>query len=196
MIAAARYLFARKGFHQTGMAELAERARVSIGQVYRLFASKSDIIIAIVQEDANRRLTDLGEILSGVTAGRPVQDAIEDIAARTLHEDGGEGALYFEIFAEACRNPAAGEVIGRLCDQYRALLRELALHANPDLAGARLAGAEEMLLSCLFGLGNRCLSRPTLSMEGTASLTADFICSALQQQIRPSLSKPGMGPTQ
>lgn len=179
VIAAARRFFARKGFHQTGMAELARHARVSIGQIYRLFASKSDIIIAIVQEDADRRLADLRAILSDVSAGRPVRDAIEEIAVRALHDDENEGALYFEIFAEGFRNPVAGDVIGQLCEQYRILLRELALHANPELDSSRLAGAEEMLLSCLFGLGNRCLSRPALSAEWTASLATDFICTAL-----------------
>lgn len=180
VIAAARRFFSQKGFHQTPMTELAEEAGVSMGQVYRLFASKSDIIIAIVQEDADRRLAQLRKILASVEAGRPVRDAIEEIVDRVLCEGENEEALSFEIFAEGYRNSSAGMVIGHLCEEFRALLRELALHANPALDGDRLAGAEEILLSCLLGLGNRSLSRPTLSREKAAGLASDFIYSALQ----------------
>ncbi len=179
IVAAARHFFAQKGFHQTGMAELAARAEVSIGQVYRLFTNKSDIIIAIVQEDADQRLAEMDEVNAAVGDGRlSIREGIEKIVSNALGQ-GGE-ALTFEILAEGSRNPQAGDVIGRFCERYRKILRELALHANPRLDGDRLAAAEEILLACLFGLGNRALSRPTLPLAQTAKLTSDFIYVALQ----------------
>lgn len=179
IIESARFFFAKKGFHQTGMAELADRAEVSIGQVYRLFASKSDIIIAIVREDSDRRLAVMEEINAQVGNGTlPIRTALEQIVRDSLNEGGDP--LVFEILAEAFRNEAAADVVGKLTCQYRKILRSLALHANPGLAGDRLAAAEEILLASLFGLGNRVLSGPTLSVEQTARLAADFLFAALQ----------------
>ena len=43
---AARTLFSSNGFHQTSMAQLATAAQVSVGQIYRLFKGKEDVIEA------------------------------------------------------------------------------------------------------------------------------------------------------
>ena len=51
ILEAARTLFDSHGFHQSSMAELAVAAQVSVGQIYRLFKGKEDIIAAIVQAD-------------------------------------------------------------------------------------------------------------------------------------------------
>ena len=50
---AARTLFSSNGFHQTSMAQLATAAQVSVGQIYRLFKGKEDVIEALVQADAD-----------------------------------------------------------------------------------------------------------------------------------------------
>ncbi len=47
----ARALFIKHGFHQTGVALIAEGSGVKIGQIYRDFASKEDIIAAISRSD-------------------------------------------------------------------------------------------------------------------------------------------------
>ena len=50
---AARTLFSSNGFHHTSMAQLATAAQVSVGQIYRLFKGKEDVIEALVQADAD-----------------------------------------------------------------------------------------------------------------------------------------------
>src|SRR3546814_5026826 len=50
---ASRELFAAKGFHSAPMAELAAAAQVSVGQIYRHFPCKDDIIVGIAEEDAH-----------------------------------------------------------------------------------------------------------------------------------------------
>ena len=51
LIEAARALFAENGFHATGMAEIARRSGIAVGQIYRDFAGKEDIVAEIVTRD-------------------------------------------------------------------------------------------------------------------------------------------------
>jgi AcrR family transcriptional regulator len=50
IVAAARRCFARGGFHQTSMPDIAAAAGVSAGAPYRYFASKEEIILAIATD--------------------------------------------------------------------------------------------------------------------------------------------------
>ncbi len=51
---AARKLFIENGFHATGMAQVAKMSGVAIGQIYRDFASKEEIVVALVEADCGR----------------------------------------------------------------------------------------------------------------------------------------------
>ena len=50
IVAAAQRCFAAKGLHGASVADIAREAGLSVGQLYRIFASKEAIIEAIVSE--------------------------------------------------------------------------------------------------------------------------------------------------
>ena len=50
ILKAAETLFARKGYHQTGIEEIADLAEVSTGAVYFYFKNKEDLLITLMQE--------------------------------------------------------------------------------------------------------------------------------------------------
>jgi AcrR family transcriptional regulator len=50
ILAAARDLFSRQGYHGTSMPEIARAADVSVGLIYHIFASKEEILAAIVED--------------------------------------------------------------------------------------------------------------------------------------------------
>lgn len=52
IIAAARDLFSRKGYHGTAMPEIAQAAGISTGLIYYFFPSKEDILVACCEEGA------------------------------------------------------------------------------------------------------------------------------------------------
>src|SRR3546814_1708509 len=66
---ASRELFAAKGFHSAPMAELAAAAKVSVGQIYRHFPCKDDIIVGIAEEDAQENLNILEAIFESTERG-------------------------------------------------------------------------------------------------------------------------------
>lgn len=178
VIAAARSLFASQGFHQTPVSELATVADVSVGLIYRLFEDKSDVIRAIVRSDAARKAEAADEILQSVRRKAiSIEQGFVQLAIGALSET--DEALSFEILAEAHRDTAAGEMIDELCRRYRAVVRELAGIASPNLSELKLDGAEEVLLGLMFGLGHRRLSSPRLAIKETAELTAEMIMAAL-----------------
>ncbi len=50
ILAAARDLFSRQGYHGTSMPAIARAADVSVGLIYHIFASKEEILAAIVED--------------------------------------------------------------------------------------------------------------------------------------------------
>lgn len=105
IVVAAQKCFAEKGLHGASVADIAREAGLSVGQLYRIFASKEAIIEAIVSEIVNARV---GEMIdenhnlarkAAVLAGRiPTSAATKS-----------DNYLLMEINAEASRNdPDAG----------------------------------------------------------------------------------------
>lgn len=179
IVAAARHLFSTRGFHQTPMSELAAVAQVSVGQVYRLFKGKNDIICAIVEDNAEEGFEEIEALNEQVKAGAlTIEAGFTRLALVALSEV--DQALSFEILAEAHRNPDVGATIAALCDRYRSIVRNLASVANPRLSEADLDAAEELLLACMFGLGHRNISAPRLPVDETAIQTARMIVAALR----------------
>ncbi len=176
---AARDLFTVHGFHQTSMAELAAAAQVSVGQIYRLFKGKEDIIEAIVESDIREREALILGLQKRLDAG---EIGIERTFELLLLEgmDNPHEALSFDILAEGFRNPRVGRTIVEMCAQLRKSLGSFACAANPDLSGEALKGAEEIVLASMFGLGHRRLSAPEISPERLAKSAAGMIVAALR----------------
>lgn len=179
ILAAARSLFGSNGFHQTPMTDLAGAADVSVGQIYRLFKSKEDIIAALVRDHADQWCNDMAGLRQHLEAGNvDVECIFEQVLLHSIDEE--EDGLAFDIFAEAFRNPAVGDTIGDMCARFREYIRYFACAANDQLNGEALDAAEELVLSCLFGLGHRSLSRPRLDVAQTARRSARMIVAALR----------------
>lgn len=111
---AARRCFVRNGFHATSMQQIFEESGLSAGAVYRYFASKEDMILAIADEgmdevlEVMRAMTDAPPAFAGNgSLGAAVAAAIEAIEQR--EQQGGAGALAIQVWSEALRNPVVAE---------------------------------------------------------------------------------------
>lgn len=181
ILSAARALFGSNGFHQTPMIDLAGAADVSVGQIYRLFKSKEEIIAALVRDHADQWCNDMAELRQRLEAGElGAEQIFEEVLLYSIKEEEEEDGLAFDILAEAFRNPAVGETIGDMCARFREYIRYFACAANDRLTGEALDAAEELVLACLFGLGHRSLSRPRLDTAQTARRSARMIVEALR----------------
>ena len=169
IINAARKLFGSRGFHATTTAELASEANVSMGQIYRLFASKDEVVLAIVEEDTRTRVATMHAIFDSVERDeRTISEAIQAITeASLLNADGG---LLFEILAESYRNPTVAERLETLTQFYRDGIRRLASLARPGVSPDELEAYVEIMMACFIGFGHhRVLSSADIERIGRST---------------------------
>jgi AcrR family transcriptional regulator len=114
----ARSLFIEQGFHQTGIAQIAIASGIAVGQIYRDFESKEEIIEAICQSDIESWLEE-GALADAVAAKD--RDAfkrwLERSSAPVEFDD--RCRLIAEIVAEAGRNPRVAEIYRQVDNRVR-----------------------------------------------------------------------------
>ncbi|WP_229722498.1 TetR/AcrR family transcriptional regulator [Xylophilus rhododendri] len=180
IVGAARSCVLRHGFHAASMAQIAEEARMSVGQIYRYFANKEAIVHAIVERIVSDRLawiastgrqTDLPRVL----AGRMLSD-----------EDAEDHALLLEVTAEAARNPAVAEIV-RLADRR--------LHAqavatvrldHPHLDAAQAAARVEFMAVLHEGTAFRRLTDQPADPVLLAEIYREVIARLLPGPLPPN----------
>ena len=130
ILSAARRCFLRDGFHATSMQDLFAESGLSAGAVYRYFAGKDEVILAIAEDNMHEVLAMIDQVATadpGRSVGEVVADALALVQAK--HEADGVGGMAVLVWSEALRNP-------ELAAQLRALLT--GLHADfTRLAAAR-----------------------------------------------------------
>lgn len=177
---AARKLFMEKGFHGTGVAQIAAESGVRVGQLYRDFASKEEIVAEIVQTHVGLFL-DEDDLRDAVLR----QDA--RAARRWLNrflEEGGKDdgcatadcAIFAEIHAEASRNQRIAVIVrdtdARVRNNVAAALAVLA-------PGAAIASQRMMLahiiLSLAHGLWHRMITDPGAPQAALAQYASKLL---------------------
>lgn len=106
ILAAAKRCFVRNGFHETSMQDLFAEIGLSSGAVYRYFASKEDVILAIAEENLREVVTLLHSLAAephGEGIGSTLSTALDLI--RHKNQDGTLGPLALLVWAEVLRNP-------------------------------------------------------------------------------------------
>lgn len=121
IMAAARRCFLRNGFHATSMHDLFAEANLSSGAVYRYFASKDELIVAIAEDNMRDVVATLHSIAAEGTEAS-VGDALAGVieVINKKHKEGGLGGIAVQVWAEALRNPAVAERFTKLLDTLRA----------------------------------------------------------------------------
>jgi len=162
----ARRLFVDKGFHGTGVALIAAQSGVGVGQIYRDFASKEEIVAEIVHTHVGL-LLDEGGLRDAVARRDPA--AARQWLSRFL-EDGGqtrEGAetncaLFAEVQAEASRNERIAAIVRDIDARVRSdIATALAVLAPGDALGRRREMLANIILSLSHGLWNRLITDPS-----------------------------------
>lgn len=137
------------GFHGASMAEIAQVAGVSVGQIYRYFENKEAIIAAIVAQDIAEMREKFFEIES---SGAPLVEAMIANCAESIARsyDPDRAALWLEVMAEAARNPAVAEIVRRADDEERAFKLDILRRVNPPNCGEQELRGRGEILSMIF----------------------------------------------
>ena len=95
ILRAAETLFAQKGYHQTGIEEIADLAEVSTGSVYLYFKNKEDLLITLMQEIGHQLRKLLGDELKKADFS---YDSFQNIAFAFLRNFCGSHPEWIAIF--------------------------------------------------------------------------------------------------
>lgn len=176
---AARRCFARGGFHGTSMQDVFAEAGLSAGAVYGYFASKDDLVGAIIEEVLN----EIGAALNTFTDTEPPPPLCEVLGqvfeVLDRPPNGGQLAgLAVQVWAEAGRSP---ELSARLSAYYRQMSERFTMLVqryqrdgalNPDVDAHYVA-------QVLTALGPAFLSQRALLDDVSAGTFSRGLCGLL-----------------
>lgn len=160
VIEAARRLFIENGFHATGIAQIARESGVAVGQLYRDFSAKEDIVAAIVNSDCRSFLAAESlrlAIQNGDVA--QVREWIHQLV--TPDSDAGDARLFAEILAESARNQRIAAIFNATHRDVRALMLDaLAMLAPGEALAAQRSALCDVILIMSLGMLHHGMIRP------------------------------------
>lgn len=156
ILAGARACFLRKGFHAASTAEISAEAGVSVANLYQYFATKEELVQALVEEDLHSDLALLQMVDQAPTLAEGLERTTDLVISDPDMQD--YGRLRLEMLAEAARNPAIAEIVRRADDRMVAALarlierRQANGEVDPAIAPTTTA---RLLISFFDGLAGR-----------------------------------------
>lgn len=145
---AAYSCFARKGFHETTMQDIAREAGVSYGVVYHYFDSKDDVIQETWQSRREARAIRYQTAQQKETAPEVLAEFLDlSLKRLDLLEFGPEMRLRIQLFGEALRNPRVAKNLRRVWDDVMEMFEDVIRRGqergeiNPDVDPRALARA-------------------------------------------------------
>lgn len=161
---AAEQCFIDSGFHAASMANIAEKAQMSPGLIYRYFANKSAIILAIIERQICDRHADIAKLQSQ-------SDFIERLVTlftswirrenRTMNP-----VLFLEMTAEASRDPKVAEALAKADESGRhafaGWLKRMANEAGREVSDEDVEKRAFALQCFIEGLAVRAVRQPDI----------------------------------
>lgn len=172
----------RSGFHGASMAEIAQAAGMSVGQIYRHFENKEAIIAAIVERDGEAMREKFSQM---ETFGGRLCEEIVDACGRAVgpNYDPERTALMLEMLAEAARNPQVGATLQAADAKERGYkLRLLRQASGPGCSDRELIARGEALSMLFEGMAVRSVNNPDSDKAA--------ICEVVRDLVRHLLSRP------
>jgi AcrR family transcriptional regulator len=175
LMASARRLFLRHGFHASSLEMVAEEAGFTIGAVYSRFGSKADLFLAILAERIDQLVAEVARV-GGLH--QPIPEQAELLAGRRmalLEQEREWFPLVLEFWSHAARDERLRHEFGacheRLVGAYASLIE-----ADYARLGLPLPLAPEVLARAVVAMGNGIalerLTDPARVPEGLLSTMA------------------------
>ena len=178
-------MFARKGFGAASLDDIAEAAGYTKGAIYKHFATKEDLFLAVGDKYWRRYFETFSELLSSVAVlGDQQRGEIAD-RWRELTRTGGAGyaALGYEFTLYLQRNPAAREHVSERRQQVVASLAEFIV-AGVEQLGATLRVPPETFARILITTSDAVMLNSELDDVDLYRAALDMYLSAISMPAR------------
>lgn len=184
ILSAARVLFTQHGFHASGVARIASDSGVKIGQLYRDFASKEDIVAALVEDDVLRFLDE--SALQHAVEARDFS-LVHAWIERFMKEetaDRSECSLFVETISEATRNDRVADILRAIDARVRDnILRALGFLAPGEHKAMRRHDLANFIMAIGHGIWVRRISDPHVDQARLSGYVAGLIDAELTRII-------------
>ncbi len=147
------------------MQNISDEAGISVGLIYRYFASKEAVISAITEEHKS----DIAELLERARLAPTLRDSLEIIFTAHCCEDAPQihSAFVVDLFAEAGRNPAIADLVRGVVETMRSGVIDL-IAADPEWQrGAQSLSPGEMA-ELLFAVARGMMMRDVIEDSASA----------------------------
>ncbi len=131
IVDAARARFASHGFARTSIADICIESGLSNGAIYRYFASKEEIVVAVCEQ--------AGDAFPEALTVEAVSGFLEHV--RTLAREKGHARLVAQIYAEAALSPALAAIVAQQLSAMRAAVADLMADDCPNGDAEQIAEA-------------------------------------------------------
>jgi TetR/AcrR family transcriptional repressor of uid operon len=156
--------FAKRGFHQASMHDIAAEAGISVGLIYRYFENKEAVISAM----ADRHKKEIHEILERARQAPNLREALETLF--TAHcgetEPAVTAAFVVDLFAEASRNTHVAELVRDVCETSMNGVTDL-IARSPEAQSSDLSPRE--MAELIFAVNDGMLLREVLKVGQTSA---------------------------
>jgi AcrR family transcriptional regulator len=186
LVDTARKLFIENGFHATGMAQISEQSGIAVGQIYRDFACKEEIVAAIVSRDC-AQLMDAKQLEAAVAK----RDRTAIRAWIKHFVEPGKPAeadrLFSEIVAESSRNPRIAAVFLQLQRGFEdCLLKALALLIPDEHRAAQRRALADIIMTFSIGLPQHRLFNPKTDHRPLSDMMRSMIAREIDLLAQPA----------
>ncbi len=176
-IEAAYTILSERGIEEATIKEIARLAGVSSGLFSYYFASKDELLLAVLQE-AGARFKQ--RLLQALQPGRPLQNFPAAALAAMQDMPKKEPAWYrlrYEFYALGLRDPHFLRAVGALLAHIQQEIAQTLQHLTgvPETQAQAVAA---VILACFDGLALQQLTRPELDLTGAYDLVGQMIVSA------------------
>ncbi|GAA1123922.1 hypothetical protein GCM10009630_22320 [Kribbella jejuensis] len=146
IIDTAERLFAEHGYDATSTARIATEAGVPSGLVFYHFATKLDLLLAVVQERPAP-----SEVLRSAARGRTVRQRLRAVVAKMAEELENDRAVRIIVFREAQGRPEIASRAAEMFADASATVADVLADADDVVADrARVQTAAELVVSRVF----------------------------------------------
>ena len=159
ILRAAMVCFAKCGFHQTSMHDISEEAGISVGLIYRYFASKEAVIGALAEEHKK----ELQGLLERARCAPTLLDSLEILLTAHCCEDQPQlhCAFVVDLFAEAGRNPSIANLVRDVLETGLAGVTDVIARA-PEMREARHGLTPREVTELIFAAARGSMMRDVL----------------------------------
>lgn len=155
ILASIRQVFAEKGFDGASMQDLARAAGMSVGNFYRYFPSKAEIVKAMCGYDLTEIQAEFADVQQ---ADDPLMCLRDHILGHFDGKEEADGQLWAEITAAAIRKPEIGEAAREVEETIFRLLATIFARVtgrDPEMARRRYEGQVQMLVMLVKAMAMR-----------------------------------------